>query len=806
MSSSELSDIEPETKEELLNEDQPEEEGEESPMRPSRASKSKALEKLSKVFGSATRLKTPKSKSKKSKATEEIGNDLKFTPTPRQKGKAAKSTPKNDLSSYISSFMPSDKSIAQKKKKDIPILTEKTLASLSGNFSRKTPSRYSKSNKRKTPIAPVDLKRLNNLMGPAKKVKKAKSKEDDDEIEDEFDVDDEPKKKRGSRKRILDEVDLESMKKSLRLRARFSHQEQDMLAFIRSVSFFLNPVHRIWFDASVMRDIMHEYVPESRSKTVSILLASSAREMARPGRNAYLQYIVKTLCSNEEMIEIRDRFAKKTNLSDEEKAEIFWEAFKAAYNVVFVETEELPNVAEDDVTFSKFVEDEKFTMLVVDSKTNLIFPRRARTPQSIADIQHCVAFNVIMSTLVVESCRLIDDEDEMNEDGPRIDLLLNTVTTASLSETMEIARSDGLICKVRGQKMIVNLKRNQSTITVYYRHFFNHPYRKDLVDLLKGTVSNTPIDTNKENPAVFVHMMEYMYDSEGKMAINIENALEVIASDPTKGGGKAVKNMRHLKNAPIRLENIDIGFAPKDENYSIPSREDVLRIVGPIYTCNSIEDPAELENALISEGLESEIPDAILLFNIIYESEHFGVPMSELKEKCGLNLEDFDQILNAFIKIGAAFPCGVDVFRIVCAEFSSPWFIKTESTRFSPRPWLSLRGTVNWIVLRWMSESCLMTIQSKPGIKMEDLNVCYSTVLSPVLVNELVDFLVEIGCCSVKVENCVQLTVSSPFSSDSKSTKAVKYVVSTTAGFSKFAAFFLDTELPAHLFASGKKS
>jgi hypothetical protein len=47
-----------------------------------------------------------------------------------------------------------------------------------------------------------------------------------------------------------------------------------------------------------MRDIMHLHVPESRCKTVSSLLAASAREMLRPGRAAQQQYIVKTFSTD----------------------------------------------------------------------------------------------------------------------------------------------------------------------------------------------------------------------------------------------------------------------------------------------------------------------------------------------------------------------------------------------------------------------------------------------------------------------------------------------------------------------------
>ncbi|VDK24059.1 unnamed protein product, partial [Anisakis simplex] len=69
------------------------------------------------------------------------------------------------------------------------------------------------------------------------------------------------------------------------------------LVLIRAVGFFLNPVYRFWLDPTVLRDVMHEYVPESRTKTVQSLMAAGVREMVRPNKIAYLQRIVRNLSS-----------------------------------------------------------------------------------------------------------------------------------------------------------------------------------------------------------------------------------------------------------------------------------------------------------------------------------------------------------------------------------------------------------------------------------------------------------------------------------------------------------------------------
>lgn len=80
---------------------------------------------------------------------------------------------------------------------------------------------------------------------------------------------------------------------------------------------------------------MHEFVPESRCKTVNCLMAAGAREMMRPGRMQQLQYIVKTLQSHQSMNEIRSKIAETVFEGEDQKHTFFMEAFRKAYNYVF---------------------------------------------------------------------------------------------------------------------------------------------------------------------------------------------------------------------------------------------------------------------------------------------------------------------------------------------------------------------------------------------------------------------------------------------------------------------------------------
>lgn len=66
-----------------------------------------------------------------------------------------------------------------------------------------------------------------------------------------------------------------------------------------------------------------------------------------------------------------------------------------------------------------------------------------------------------------------------------------------------------------------------------------------------------------------------------------------------------------------------------------------------------------------------------------------------------------------------------------------------------------------------MSESILLTVLTKPGILTDELYITFSYALSPVLVRELIDFLIELGCCIVETRKFESCKEESPFGTGS---------------------------------------
>ncbi|EPB66870.1 hypothetical protein ANCCEY_14040 [Ancylostoma ceylanicum] len=202
------------------------------------------------------------------------------------------------------------------------------------------------------------------------------------------------------------------------------------LIMIRAVGFFLNPVYRFWLDPAVVRDIMHEYMPESRGKTVQSLMAAGVREMVRPARLAYLQRIVRNLSTFQEMRDLRFQLASAPLSTAESKTSFFKNAFDVANRLLFVEHQALPVTATSNKQFEAFLKSSRMMISSEQSVTNPV-PVRAQTPSSLSHIHHCVAVNILLSILIHST------------DGAFSESILDQISAAVISNALQIQDDEG---------------------------------------------------------------------------------------------------------------------------------------------------------------------------------------------------------------------------------------------------------------------------------------------------------------------------------------------------------------------------
>jgi hypothetical protein len=65
-------------------------------------------------------------------------------------------------------------------------------------------------------------------------------------------------------------------------------------------------------------------------------------------------------------------------------------------NYSYRENEETPDASVNDAEFRKYLNKKKVTISVAEVSSSSGFPRRSRKPQSLEDVQHFSAYNVVM--------------------------------------------------------------------------------------------------------------------------------------------------------------------------------------------------------------------------------------------------------------------------------------------------------------------------------------------------------------------------------------------------------------------------
>uniref|UniRef100_A0A914HVW4 GTF3C1 extended winged-helix domain-containing protein n=1 Tax=Globodera rostochiensis TaxID=31243 RepID=A0A914HVW4_GLORO len=328
----------------------------------------------------------------------------------------------------------------------------------------------------------VDSAKRRRLAKPSKAIKKRRLHIETEETEDNDDVQCQTpvsKLRQSNRKdrRVYDTVDTLSLQHKAYLRSRFTQRERDMLLLIRACSFFLNPVTRFWPNPKVMRTLMHEYVPESRTKTTYSLMASGVREVRSKERYAHHQYIVKTMASYKELIDLRNRLASmnfsQANKIDDQlqpKDLFFMNAFRTSYQLLFREAEDFPSVGVADIELRQYLNNNNLYFLTTSDRQKVDGSLWKNKASDKSEIRHFVAFNTILSVLLSsaglkngnnklkngkEDIEPVDNNGKMEKtqmteaDFNTANFVVEQLEIQTLADVLEKMRTDGLIIKRR---------------------------------------------------------------------------------------------------------------------------------------------------------------------------------------------------------------------------------------------------------------------------------------------------------------------------------------------------------------------
>ncbi|GMS95753.1 hypothetical protein PENTCL1PPCAC_17928, partial [Pristionchus entomophagus] len=596
-----------------------------------------------------------------------------------------------------------------------------------------------------------------------------------------------PKVRSSAKKRPLDPVDILSEKNRMHVRSRFNSRERDMLILIRAVGFFLNPVYRFWLNPAVLRDIMHEYVPESRSKTVQSLMAAGVREMVRSHRLAYLQRIVRNLSTFPEMRSLRLELASNPLTTLEAKTSFFKNAFTIANRLLFSETQSMPGVSASDGIFEKFL-DHSNVEISTEPTGGPVRPARSTAPSSKESLSHCVATNVLMGTLI-----------QSNTPG-HSERMLEQISANILHQSLHMFRSDGLVSRVRSNDPLsakFNHKSN-ATLSYYFRTFFSHRFHPDIIDLTFQQLERIDSEemTNMTEDDVGVIMASLgAFHRKKELLLSVDDDILLYFD----AGGlmeseqqNVTKQIRYLEGADLHLERIEValGAGMDDENglmgEDLPSVQSIVRgmtrvfaLPQPIPTIDDVVDGVSAnESKLIRE-----------VYECLNEADFNGMSQENIEEKTGMERETLSKILTEMEGRCFIFEGGIDEKRWILMRHVFEWTIEVDGMRVVPRPWSLPDGSICLSTLRWMAESVLVAIVAQPAITQEALRFRFEFVLQPICVSELMGLLEEAKCVKREERRVKELRMDGPFD-DMDHTILVRYVVPTIDALERFARIF----------------
>ncbi|VDO35322.1 unnamed protein product [Haemonchus placei] len=582
----------------------------------------------------------------------------------------------------------------------------------------------------------------------------------------------------GKKKRPMDSVDLLSAQNRLHLRSRFNSRERDMLIMIRAVGFFLNPVYRFWLDPAVVRDIMHENIPESRSKTVQSLMAAGVREMVRPARLAYLQRIVRNLSTFQEMRDLRFLLASSPLSTPDAKATFFRNAFDVANRLLFMESQILPVPATPNKQFEEFLKSSRLT-ISPEQAVAAPLPLRSQPPASLEHIHHCVAINILLSILIHST------------DGAFSESILDQISAAVISNALQVLRADGLVSRSRTlDPQLMVITKNQAILSYYFRHFFAHRFHPDIVEQSLA-VFNTIDDSINETEelegdlagALVVASSSFYNDSSLDVCVDDE-VFTMFESAALEQSTQSIKQIRYLESADLHLEKIHVYQTSASEHPELPTWQSLTNSIDWSQPA-SRHPPPPFEEFLLDIPV-SQRKNLRSVYKPIKEAGAKGIKFSDI------------QIV----------PVGVEVKRWVAAEFASAWCVNVGGRLVSPRPWTMpsvcerLGGLLKGLCLgeicastvRWMAESVLMTAVSSPGITMKDICFRLEFALQGAAVQDLITVLESAGCVKVIDEVFENMNLVSPFQEGQKDI-CVSYVLPAVDSIERFSKIFGDVPL-----------
>uniref|UniRef100_A0A0N4Z4M9 B-block_TFIIIC domain-containing protein n=1 Tax=Parastrongyloides trichosuri TaxID=131310 RepID=A0A0N4Z4M9_PARTI len=607
-------------------------------------------------------------------------------------------------------------------------------------------------------------------------------------------------KRSKTKKRTLDEKDALVIQDRTQLRVRFTKREKDLLVMIRAVGYFLKPIYRIWVSPPLIRDLMHNYVPESRTKTIQNILSAGSREMAKSqGRVEFFRY-VNLFEGNSEMLDIKSKMVDTTKSRDSDTINdgIFLDAFNCAYRIIFDDDKEIPNPSVTDEEFFKYYKEKLDDTIdlteIVKNSSDIHLPSR-----SLSDIQQELSFHVMLSSL------LHSTTDVFTEESKRIEKLAFTLIESRLSEVIIKMKTESIICKPKGMDLMINndslvVSASMAILSTHFRYMFSVRYHNEIVSQNINDYKNiveTKDCTNTYTPGGLILICDLMESKGMHSCVTVgKGFIDIIDKEEELGGNSGLKRNKQLESANMKFDDIHLRYTniPKF-SFKLVNPENVAKEMIQKVNINDIKEISEEEFMNAASKIDGYVENNFRnLFKKLEECTFYGLTHDNVSDILKMSHDDTKKSLDVLVNKNYIFICGFDCRRYILIKYANNWVVKnSDNMCFMMRPWLNSMGDINISILKWMAECILLKLVDGPGISLNQLLINFGTVLRPHLVLEILEFLKSLNAITLEKKLVPTSYILDPFTKEKEMISRWE-VEPVSNALTRFSQSFSDVE------------
>ena len=510
------------------------------------------------------------------------------------------------------------------------------------------------------------------------------------------------------------------------------------------------------------------------------LLTASCREASIPHRQKDIWHLVRGLGSFTQMRRIRDQLAVVLKEDFEAKADYFCQAFDIAYRLVTNDIPRLPSPKLKDSTFYSILIQNHLTVgetMPSPSDALVVLP-----PVNENEIKDSLMYSWILNVLLNES-------NNVN----------NTVIPSSIAQrgnesfynTLETMLADGVACRTRSDIVSSVKFKNHIAVSVAFCLYFSHSYRPDLWKIIESLPSEFPenVGTYTDSIAAFLRVAYCMTDENAHFDISI--GLDAFPSSDAWETMNSRRQLRDTETGALKLNAIEpfieseLIAEPKTQHVESSYESQAMLDVDKIDVYGSDKNLKEF----CKNFNEMEVKAIVKIIESLKKATFHGRTISEImvcfcfflliiivkfkfKTICYENSvsdEDASSLLKQMENNFIIFLCGIDTRRYVHVQYVLDWGLCIDGKALFIKPWTNADGTIDYPTFRWMSEMVFATINESPCVPLDYIKNYFSSVIQPVFVDDILDFLLKVKVIESFVEEISSIVIRGPFNSKCRS-------------------------------------